>query len=132
MAHRLYIANDDARDVTLKEVCTVPDIKTAAAVGAGAWLIYRGLRAGGLISSALTIGGAALLAQKITGKSIGELLHLNSLNFSGGAPNAPSYADQGMVASQEPEDAVDEAAMESFPASDPPASYRSTQLPPET
>jgi hypothetical protein len=130
MARRLYIANDDARDVTLKELCTIPDLKTAAAVGAGAWLIYRGLRHGGLISSALTIGGAALLAQKITGKSLSELLHLNSLAPQG-TPNAASYDDQGRAASQEPEDAIDEAAMESFPASDPPASYRSTQLPPD-
>lgn len=130
MAQKLYIANEDARDVTLKEVCTIPDIKTAAAVGVGAWLIYRGLRHGGLISSALTIGGAALLAQKITGKSFSELFHLDSLDCPR-AGNAPSYADHGKVATQEPEDAVDEAAMESFPASDPPATYHSTQLPPE-
>lgn len=131
MSSRLYIANDDSHDLSLKEICTIPDLKTAAAIGAGAWLVYRGLRQGGLISSALMIGGAALLARQITGKSITELLHLDALEARP-TPDTPSYADGGIASSQEPEDAIDEAAMESFPASDPPASYRSTQLPPES
>lgn len=127
MATRIYTATDGTDDVRLNHVATVPELEKVVKYAAGGLLVWHGMRSAGIVSAVFTLGGAALLAKAITGKPLTELLHL----AGGGKSDSPSYRDEGRGSSQSPEDEIDEASMESFPASDPPASHRSSALPPK-
>lgn len=132
MATRIYTANDGADQVHLKHVATLPDMHTTVMTLLGSALVWRGARARGLFSLGLTLGGAELLARTLAGKSLVDVVGLRGAMCSVRRADAPSYRDEGRPAEQEPEDLIDEASMESFPASDPPASHRSSALPPPT
>ena len=104
-----------------------PRATRAAASIWGGILTLIGLRRGGCTGTALLAGGAWLLYCGATGK-VGECCG-GFLNFSrlhrdrqGKPGQTPSYQnDDTSRAAQLPADPVDEAVMESFPASDPPA-----------
>jgi hypothetical protein len=130
MATRIYAASDSNNQVKLQHVCTVPDVNKALLTALGAALVLKGARSAGFLAVGLTVGGAAILSRAISGKSLIEMLGLGGNGSARGTPNAASFRDEGRATSQEPEDTIDEAAMESFPASDPPASHHSSQLPP--
>lgn len=129
MATRIYAACDSSNQVKLQHVCTIPDVNKALLTALGAAMVIKGAKSAGILAVGLTVGGAAVLSRAITGKSLIDTLGLGG-HRSADTPNAPTFRDEGRATSQEPEDAIDEAAMESFPASDPPASHHSTQLPP--
>ncbi len=92
----------------------------AGCVAAGAAVGLFGLLRGGFSGKLLAATGAGLLYRGLTGKNPLEKLKAVARHRAGG--QTPSYPHGHAKTSQQaPEDAVDEAAMESFPASDAPA-----------
>jgi uncharacterized membrane protein len=101
----------------------VNGVKRVALVGAGLVLVSKGLNRRGIGGTCSALAGAVMCIQGITGKS--PLAALLSYESKKRRADAPSFAHMKRAATQEPSDDVEEASMESFPASDPPSSHRS-------
>jgi hypothetical protein len=92
----------------------------------GGWLIRWGMNRSGIIAVGALLAGGWIGWRGIKGED-----SLSCLQQTGGQTdreseeNGPSYQDHPSTGSgQLPSDQVDEAVMESFPASDPPSSMR--------
>lgn len=116
-------------------------IGRAAVKGFGIWLIWRGARQPGLLGALAAGAGAFIAFPKAMNELCEYVKELTACDASGSASSgsdaeshgqnsdnidAPSGQDADRTASQKPEDEVELAGMESFPASDPPGSYQST------
>ncbi|QOV91806.1 hypothetical protein [Humisphaera borealis] len=122
-----YIAVKIGNDYEIRRIDPEHRANAATAVAAGILMGAIGLSRRSLPGLALLAGGIGLSYYGWTGKN-----PLNALRSKMCNPSLPegaaSHAHDGSSnATQVPENEVDEAAMESFPASDPPARYATSR-----
>jgi hypothetical protein len=91
----------------------------------GSLLAILGLKRGGFLGLLMTVFGAGWAYHGITGRNpIAQLLCEKPGGKLGDSSQTPSHQGDWKETEQLPADNIDEAAMESFPASDPPAPAR--------
>jgi hypothetical protein len=87
----------------------------------GGVVTLAGFIRGGPLGWLAIIGGASMICRGVTGKNPWERIYQRIATEQAHPDGGPSHQNDGRPTQQAPMDRVEEAAMESFPASDPPA-----------
>ena len=87
----------------------------------GGVVTLAGYIRGGPLGWLAVVGGASMICRGVTGKNPWERLFQRIATEQGNWDGGPTHQNDGRPTQQAPVDSLEEAAMESFPASDPPA-----------
>ena len=122
-----YVTKRVGDDYVLVRVDPVGHIGRWVTGGIGAALLSRGIRRSGFGSLLACAAGGAFLYHAITGRDPMSLVCDKTKAREGDEKDSPSFPGEA-ESKQLPSDEIDEASMESFPASDPPAHRRAANV----